>query len=116
MLRGQRDWDRETGSAHLQINEFFSFFVLLLVIEFLNLEEVKDHWGDSAEKGDQDGHFPLVSLNPADGTHIFGERPFNNTYALTKGERKSLLFRLLLTRRIGWHRLLLFSDLTSECS
>jgi hypothetical protein len=23
-----------------------------LVIEFLHLEEVKDHWGDSAEKGD----------------------------------------------------------------
>ena len=23
MLRGQRDWDREMGSARLQINEFF---------------------------------------------------------------------------------------------
>jgi hypothetical protein len=58
-----------------------------LVIEFLHLEEVKDHWGDSAEKGDQHGHFLLVSLNPTDGPHIFGERTLNNTYALTKGER-----------------------------
>src|SRR2546430_1571284 len=79
--------------------------------DFLDLKEVEDKWCLFAKIGNQHGHFLLFPVTFADSPHKFDEWTLNNTHTLTFGEIELRLLRLLHSRRICCHRLLLFSDL-----
>ena len=58
----------------------------------------------------------LLCVTFADGADLFGEGTLNNAHALAFGKMDLRLFRLLVSRRIKCHRLLLLSDLDATSS